>query len=161
MTRLLSLSALPLTLAILSACSRAPRPETEPEVRNVRVASADKALAYGDCDEARRRLAAQPDMTVDRVPEPLAMRPAPFQKVPASAWNRDGSATIKVEVVVDTLGRADMSTFRPVQVSNPWFTANIKSVIPRWRFTPASLAGCKVRRVYRFSATVPPRAKRR
>lgn len=161
MSRLLPVSALTLTLAVASACSQAPRPETEPEVRNASVAAADKALVHGDCDEARRRLAEQPDMPVDRVPEPLAMRPAPFQKVPASAWNKDGSAVIKVEVMVDTLGRAEMSTFRPVQVSNPWFTANLRSVLPRWRFTPASLAGCKVRRAYRFSATVPPRAKRR
>ncbi len=136
-------------------------PETEPEGRNVGIAAAEAPLAYGACDEARRRLAERPEMTVDRVPEPLAMRPAPFQKVPASAWNKDGSATIKVEVVIDTLGRAEMSTFKAVQVSNPWFTTNLRSVLPLWRFTPASLAGCKVRRVYRFSATVPPRAKRR
>ena len=100
-------------------------------------------------------------MTVDRVPAPVAMRPAPFQRAPARVYNRDGSAVIKAEVMIDTLGRAEMATFKPTEVSNPWFTTNLKSVMPRWRFTPATLAGCKVRRVYRFSATVPPRTTRR
>lgn len=133
----------------------------EPQVRNAGVAPVEAPLAYGDCAEARRRLAERPDMTVDKVPAPLAMRPAPFQRVPSKAWNRDGSAVVKVEVMIDTLGRPEMSTFRAIQVSNPWFTTHIKSLLPRWRFAPATLAGCKVRRVYRFSATVPPRTKRR
>ena len=56
------------------------------------------------------------------------------------------------------LGRADAKTFKIVEVSNPWFAENLRSVIPQWRFTPALLAGCKVRRVYKFSATAKPRA---
>lgn len=63
----------------------------------------------------------------------------------------------KVNVVVDTLGRADMKTFRVVEVSNSWFADNLKTVLRAWRFTPAVLAGCKVRRVYRFSATAKAR----
>lgn len=152
-----------LALLATSACSTRPEPQSqpEPELRNVGIAPPESPLQQGDCDEARRRLAARPDMTVDRLPEPVAMRPAPFQRVPPRAWNRDGSAVVKVEVMIDTLGRADMTTFTPVQVSNPWFTANIKSLLPRWRFEPAMLAGCKVHRVYRFTAVVPPRSKRR
>ena len=148
-------------LLLAAACSRAPGPATEPEVRNVSIAPAEAPLQHGDCAEARRRVATRPDMVVDRVPAPVAMKPAPFQKAPARVWNKDGSAVIKAEVMIDTLGRAEMATFRAVEVSNPWFTANLRSVMPRWRFTPASVAGCTVRRVYRFSATVPPRSKRR
>lgn len=150
-----------LVLLAAGACSRAPAPATEPEVRNVAIAPAEAPLKRGDCAEARRRVAASPDMVVDQVPEPVAMKPAPFQRPPARVWNKDGSAVIKAEVMIDTLGRAEMATFKAVQVSNPWFTANLKSVMPRWKFTPASVAGCTVRRVYRFSATVPPRTKRR
>ena len=155
-----ALPALALSLVVLSACARQPATQTAPE-RNASIAPSDLPIRQGDCAEARRRLAERPDITVDRVPEPLAMRPAPFQKAPASAFNKDGSAVIKAEVMVDTLGRAEMKTFKPVQVSNPWFTANLRSILPRWRFAPATLAGCKVRRVYRFTATVPPRGKRR
>jgi hypothetical protein len=148
--------------AVITACSRpaAAPPVTSPVV-NVAVAPAEAPLQEGDCEEARHRLLRDPDLTVDQVPQPVAMRPAPFQRAPARVYNRDGSAVIKAEVMIDTLGRAEMATFKPTEVSNPWFTANLKSVLPRWRFTPATLAGCKVRRVYRFSATVPPRAKRR
>ena len=67
-------------------------------------------------------------------------------------------AVVKVDVLVDTLGRADMKTFKIVEVSNPWFADNLKSVLPGWRFSPALLAGCKVRRVFKFSATAKPRA---
>jgi hypothetical protein len=67
-------------------------------------------------------------------------------------------AVVKVDVLVDTLGRVDIKTFKVVEVSNPWFAENLRSVIPQWRFTPALLAGCKVRRVYKFSATAKPRA---
>jgi hypothetical protein len=31
--------------------------------------------------------------------------------------------------------------------------AHIKGVLAKWRYTPAELAGCKVARVYHFSAT--------
>ena len=66
---------------------------------------------------------------------------------------------IKADVIIDTLGRADMKTFKAVEISHPWFTDNLKSVLPQWRFSPARLAGCKVRRVYKFSATAPPKRK--
>lgn len=155
-----TIPALALPFVLAAACARTPAPETLPE-RNASVAPGDVPLRRGDCAEARRQLALRPEMTVDRVPEPLAMRPAPFQKAPPTAFNKDGSAVIKVEVMIDTLGRAEMRTFKSVQVSNPWFTANLRSILPRWRFAPATLAGCKVRRVYRFSATVPPRGKKR
>jgi hypothetical protein len=155
-----SLALLVPAIVAAAASGRSPETGVQPETRNVRMAGAEAPLKYGDCVEARRRLTADPEMAVDRVPSPLAMKPAPFQKVPAGAWNKDGSAVIKVEVMVDTLGRPEMNTFKPVQVSHAWFTQNLRTVMPKWRFAPASLAGCKVRRVYRFSASVPPRAER-
>lgn len=148
-------------LFVAAACAGGPRPLAEPEpVRNASIAPADAPLKYGDCVEARRRLDADPEMVLDKVPEPLAMKPAPFQKVPARAWNKDGSAVVKVEVMVDTLGRPEMNTFKVVEVSNKWFETNLRTVLPKWKFSPATVAGCKVRRVYRFTATVPSRAER-
>lgn len=67
-------------------------------------------------------------------------------------------AVVKADVVVDTLGRADMRTFKVIEASNPWFADNLKTVLPAWRFQPAELAGCKVRRLYKFSATAKPKA---
>jgi hypothetical protein len=114
-------------------------------------------LANGDCVEAWRRAALQPDLEVERIPAPVTMKPAPFQRVPESAFRKDGSAEIKIDVIVDTLGRADMKTFKVVKVSNRWFTDNVRGVIGKWSFTPALLAGCKVPRVYHFMSTLAPR----
>ena len=115
-------------------------------------------LSRGDCVEARRRAALQPDLEVERIPSPLAMKPSPFQNVPESALRKDGSAEIRIDVVVDTLGHADMQTFKVVKVSNKWFTTNVRSVIGKWTFAPALLAGCKVPRVYHFMSSLAPHA---
>jgi hypothetical protein len=117
-------------------------------------------VSYGDCVEARKRAAAKPDLDVDRLPDPIRKRPAPFLKMPPVVRSEvlKKGAVVKVDVVVDTLGRPDMKTFKIVEVSNPWFADNLKGVLPAWRFSPAVLAGCKVRRVYKFSATAKPRA---
>ena len=122
--------------------------------------AAGSGVSYGDCPEARKRAAAKPDLEVDRLPSPIRKRPAAFQQMPPnvrSEVDRKG-AVVKVDVVVDTLGRADMRTFKVVDVSNPWFADNLRSVMATWRFAPAQLAGCKVRRVYKFAATAKPRA---
>ena len=140
-------------VAALAACAHPSQSSSEPEV-GARIAG---PLVYGDCVEARRRAALEPDLQVDRIPAPVAMKPAAFQRTPESALRKDGSAEIKIDVIIDTLGRADMKTFKAVKVSNKWFTDNLRTVIPKWTFTPAMLAGCKVARVYHFMSSVPPR----
>ncbi|HKO15399.1 MAG TPA: hypothetical protein VJU87_04115 [Gemmatimonadaceae bacterium] len=133
------------------ACSHS-GPELNPErVVNARVAPSS-SVAYGDCATARRLAAAQPDLQVDRIPAPVKMSPRPLRGVPAAALRSDGSAEVKADVIVDTLGRADMRTFKVVSASHPWLASNVRSVIGKWRFTPALLAGCKVPRVYHFMA---------
>lgn len=145
------------------ACSK-PAPEPEPEIAmqpvvNVRVAPAEQPVAPGDCTEALRRALEKPDLAVDRIPSPLVAKPAALQKPPRTALRKDGSADIKVDVLIDTLGKADMSTFKVVTASHPWLSTNVKSVIGKWTFEPAQLAGCKVPRVYHFMASAPPRKK--
>lgn len=150
----------PLIAALAAACASSnATPDTSEEVTPARVAST--GVAYGDCREARIRAAAKPDLDVDRIPSPVAMKPRPFVGFPQSALRKDGSATIKADVVIDTLGRAQMSTFKAVDVSHPWFEKNLRTVLPKWKFTPAQLAGCKVPRVYHFMASLPPRASGR
>ena len=95
---------------------------------------------------------------MDHIPTPIVARPAALQKVPRAALRKDGSADVKVDVLIDTLGRADMKTFAVVSASNPWLANNVKTVIARWKFSPAELAGCKVPRTYHFMASTPPRS---
>lgn len=140
--------------AVLAACAHSsPSPPPEPAV-GARVAG---PLQQGDCVEARRRAALQPDLDVERIPAIISMKPAPFRDTPALALRKDGSAEIKIDVVIDTLGRPDMTTFKVVKVSHKWFSQNVRRVMPKWTFTPALLAGCKVPRVYHFMSSVPAR----
>ena len=150
----MKLAYLLVTLAVAACASGGPSMQEE---KPVRVASmgGGGGIKPGDCPEARRRALAKPDLDVDRLPAPVAMSPKPLQKVPPSALRKDGSADVKADVIIDTLGRADMKTFKVVSASNPWLATNVKTVIAKWKFTPAELAGCKVPRVYHFMASAP------
>ena len=145
--------ALPALVALATACASS---NAEPDMRPVRVAGMAKPLTYGDCPAARRLAAENPDLDVDRLPAPVAMKPAILQPgtIPPGVIGPKG-AVIKADVVIDTLGRADMRTFKIVRSSHKWLTAEVKRAIPKWKYTPAELAGCKVARVYHFSATAP------
>jgi outer membrane biosynthesis protein TonB len=150
-------------LIVLAACTKAP-PDLEPEVvaepvTNVRIAPAEKPVAPGDCVEARRRAAATPDLPVDRIPSVLVAKPPALEKLPAAARRKDGSAEVKIDVLIDTLGKADMKSFKVVTTSSSLLANNVKSVIGKWTFAPAELAGCKVARIFHFIASAPPRKK--
>lgn len=127
----------------------------EETVVNARPMGAARVVAWGDCADANRRALADPELEVDSVPRPVSQKPAPFAKMPAAVVreiNAKGSV-VKVNVLVDTLGRPVMKTFTVVQSSHPWLADNLRAAIPSWRFRAARLAGCKVPRTYRFSAT--------
>lgn len=152
-------------LLFAAACSQTPAPsnvtpEIVPEsVTNVRVAPAEQPVAPGDCAEAMRRALVKPDLDVDRIPAPVVAKPAALQKLPKGALRKDGSAEVKVDVLIDTLGKADMKTFKVVTTSSRLLVDNVKSVIGKWKFSPAELAGCKIPRVFHFMASAPPRGK--
>jgi hypothetical protein len=152
-------TVLPFVAALTAACAAN---NGLPEDRPVRFAGMVKPLTHGDCPEARRLAAEKPDLDVDRIPAPVAMNPPALapDKIPPGVVGPKG-AVIKADVIIDTLGRADMRTFRIVRSSHPWLSAHIKSVLPKWKYTPAELAGCKVARVYHFSATAPATKQRR
>src|SRR6476661_325270 len=61
------------------------------------------------------------------------------------------SANIEGEVlaqfVVDTTGRADMSTFKVLKSSHELFTQAVKNVLPNMRFYPAEIGGRKVKQM--------------
>ena len=61
------------------------------------------------------------------------------------------SANVEGEViaqfVVDTNGRADMSTFKVIKSSHELFTQAVKNVLERDRFRPAEIGGHKVKQL--------------
>jgi periplasmic protein TonB len=61
------------------------------------------------------------------------------------------SANVEGEVlaqfVVDTTGRADMSTFKILKSSHDLFTNSVRSVLPNMRFYAAEIGGRKVKQL--------------
>ncbi len=51
---------------------------------------------------------------------------------------------VLVQFVVDTNGRADMSTFKIVESSNALFDVEVKKVLPKYRFRAAEIGSRKV-----------------
>ena len=141
-------------LAVLAgACATGTR---EPATRNAQILAPPK----DSCVLARENAALDPRLDVERVPTPVRMQPPPIRTpVPRTALRRDGSSSLKVEVLVDTLGKPDMTTFRMIESTSAWLTSGARTAIAQWTFAPALLNGCKVARYYQFSASSPPRRR--
>src|SRR5260221_7621111 len=155
-------SALALAVRVV-ACAGNPElgPEVVPEAA-VRSAAAEGAIAYGDCAEALRRAAVKPDLGVDRLATPHAnvATALPVKAMP-SAVRRAKYNEVRVSVMVDTLGKADMKTFTVVKATHPWLGESFRGAVAKWTFDPAMLAGCKVPRVWLgvLTSGKPPASK--
>jgi hypothetical protein len=140
-----------LSLVLMSACARNPDPDTEPEMTEtpVRAAPPAGALRRGDCREAVRLAVAKPDLEVDRLATPhTSVASAVTGKSMPTAVKRAKYNEVRVTVIVDTLGKADMKTFTVVKTTHPWLASSFKTAVAKWTFEPAQLAGCKVPRLW-------------
>ncbi|HEX7939284.1 MAG TPA: hypothetical protein VF483_09860 [Gemmatimonadaceae bacterium] len=146
-------------IVVAVACAACAKPAEQEQIVNVRP-MAVAPLKAGDCVEARRRAAAEPDLEVDRLPT-IVSGPRPFVPTPASVQadiDKKGMS-FKADVVIDTLGKAIVSSLKVSETSNEWFPRNLKALLPRMTFSPAMLAGCKVERVYKFNASAKAKGK--
>lgn len=140
-------------VALVGACAGS---AAQPGSRNAQIL----APPADSCVLAREDAAADPRLEVERVPTPVQMVPPPIRTpVPRSAVRRDGSSSLKVEVMVDTLGKPDMATFAVIESTSAWLTTGARNAISRWTFEPALRNGCKVPRFYQFTATSPARRR--
>ncbi len=115
----------------------------------VRVAPPLGAVKAGDCPEAMRRALAKPDLEVDRLATPHASVPSAVTgKAMPAAVRYAKYNEVRVTVVVDTLGKADMKTFKVLKATHPWLASSMKTAVAKWKFDPAELAGCKVPRLW-------------
>lgn len=114
------------------------------------------------CYLVQAEVAKAPGLEVDRAPDVVKYDPRPLMPpkggYPRGVIRRDGTTKVKVSVVVDTTGKADMQTFTVVETTHPWLAGNLKALIPRWTFTPAMKNGCRVAGLWVFTAT--PGARR-
>jgi protein TonB len=71
----------------------------------------------------------------------------PFPRYPSMLESSRVEGTVLAQFVVDTLGRADMSTFKILDSSNDLFSASLRSALVNWRFFPAEAGGRKVKQI--------------
>lgn len=136
----------------LSACTPPPPPAPlTPEPAPVALAAEDL------CYLVQAEAAKAPGLEVDRAPDVVKYEPRPLMPprggYPRGVIRRDGKTHVKVSVVVDTTGKADMTTFTVVETTHKWLGDNLKALIPRWTFTPAIKNGCRVAGLWVFTAT--------
>jgi protein TonB len=55
--------------------------------------------------------------------------------------------TVLASFVVDTTGRAEMSTFKVLRSDHELFTNAVKNALPRIRYLPAEVGGRKVKQL--------------
>lgn len=64
---------------------------------------------------------------------------------PPSLQSAGVEGEVDAQFVVDTAGRADMSTFKVMKSSNDLFTNSVRTALQRMKFVPAEIGGRKVR----------------
>jgi len=83
-----------------------------------------------------------------QVEKPAAAAPNnPAPVYPEFLKNGGVEGTVLAQFVIDTMGRADMSTFKILQATHDQFSAAVRAVLPRYRFIPAEVGGRKVKQV--------------
>ena len=139
-------------VAALAAACGGGRSAPEAAVTNARLAAPDSVVT---CEEWVRRAQADPELGVDRVPAPVAFNPAPIpRRLPRGVVRKDGQAEVRIRVLVDTLGAADMRTFTVVKSTHPAFETPALEAVRQWKFDPAikggQRVGCRMRCPIRF-----------
>jgi periplasmic protein TonB len=71
----------------------------------------------------------------------------PSPRYPSVLESSRTEGTVLAQFVVDTLGRADMGTFKVLESSNDLFSASVRAAIQQWRFYPAEAGGRKVKQI--------------
>jgi hypothetical protein len=139
-----------LVVPVVASCHQTPA-TIEPIVTPARVAPSEAAVS---CSEWVQRALAAPELDVEKVPEPVAYNPAPIpKKIPPGVVPKNKTAEVRIKVMVDTLGKADMATFTVVRSTHVWLTRNVRAAVAKWKFRPAEIDGCKVPRLFNWSAT--------
>jgi periplasmic protein TonB len=80
---------------------------------------------------------------VERIAEPYPGNPVPRYPETLRAAGIEGSVTLLF--VIDSAGRADLSTLRVKRTDSDLFTASVREALERSRFRPAEIGGRKVR----------------
>ncbi|MBA2685418.1 MAG: energy transducer TonB [Gemmatimonadaceae bacterium] len=77
----------------------------------------------------------------------LARGGNPSPRYPSVLESSRVEGTVLAQFVVDTLGRAEMSTFKILDSSNDLFSASLERALSTWRFYPAEAGGHRVKQI--------------
>jgi TonB family protein len=99
-----------------------------------------------------------------QVEKPVTARPGnPAPRYPDMLRSDHVQGEVLMQFVVDTIGRADTATFRVLRSTHDLFTMAVRAVLPTYEFTPAEVAGRKVKQLvqmpFQFSITPAPPPK--
>jgi TonB family protein len=64
---------------------------------------------------------------------------------------------VLVAFTVDSMGAVDTSTIDVVSSTDDDYTRAVLAILPRWRFTPSMVRGCRVARAIRWEFGRPTR----
>ena len=84
-------------------------------------------------------------MQVEKPALPRFGNPSP--RYPSMLESSRVEGAVLAQFVVDTLGHADMTTFKILDSSNDLFSASLRSALANWRFYPAEAGGHKVKQI--------------
>lgn len=86
--------------------------------------------------------------TVESVEKAVVLAPGSASPIYPDVLRSAGlDGMVLAQFVVDTLGRADVSTFRVVEASHPLFAEAVRRALPSMRFLPAEAGGHTVRQL--------------
>ncbi len=83
------------------------------------------------------------EFEVEKAATPLPSNQPPHYPEQLQAMNIEG--TVLAEFVIDTLGRADLESFKVLKSTHEAFSKEVRAALARWRFRPAEIGGRKVR----------------
>jgi TonB family protein len=81
------------------------------------------------------------------VQKPAAMQGVADMNYPEMLRSAQVEGTVLASFVVDTTGRADMSTFKVLRSDHELFTNSVRNALPRVRYLPAEVGGRKVKQL--------------
>jgi periplasmic protein TonB len=85
------------------------------------------------------------DFQVEKQVAPASGNPNP--RYPDFLRTANVEGEVLAQFVVDTTGRAEMSSLKILKSTHDMFANSVRSVLPQWRFLPAEVGGRKVRQL--------------
>jgi TonB family protein len=85
------------------------------------------------------------EFQVEQEVSPAPNNPSPRYPDSLRAANVEGE--VVAQFVVDTMGRADMTSFKVLKETHPMFTSAVRSALPQMKFNAAEVGGRKVKQL--------------